>query len=232
MSAGWVISFPKSGRTWLRVMLDQLGIGCRYDHAGSDHKQARPAADMAAALPEGDGPVIFLHRDPRDTAVSGFHQVTARLNRAYPGGIDGFLHDPNHGLDKIIRFNLAWRRAAQGQARILTLSYEALQADTGAALARACTHLGATPDPAALARAVAETRFEPMRTREAAGGFDGRYGRILRPADPDNPSSFKLRRGKVGGFADELSAETRAWCAARLAETGYLQAMYPGGVPT
>ena len=36
-SEGTVISFPKSGRTWLRVMLDRLGVSMHYTHAGSQH---------------------------------------------------------------------------------------------------------------------------------------------------------------------------------------------------
>ena len=32
---GVVVSFPKSGRTWLRVMLDKLNLPMRYTHAVS-----------------------------------------------------------------------------------------------------------------------------------------------------------------------------------------------------
>ena len=51
---GLMVSFPKSGRTWVRVMLDSVNCKLRYTHDGSDL------------------PLLFLHRDPRDTAVSGF----------------------------------------------------------------------------------------------------------------------------------------------------------------
>ena len=33
----------------------------------------------------------------------------------------------------------------------------------------------------------------------------------LRPADPHNPESFKVRRGKVGGYVDYLSSEDIAY---------------------
>jgi hypothetical protein len=37
MKALHVISFPKSGRTWLRVMLDDIGLNAKFSHDGADH---------------------------------------------------------------------------------------------------------------------------------------------------------------------------------------------------
>ena len=52
-----VVSYPKSGRTWLRYMLDHLGIHLIYSHQ-------RPAAQLPAGWEAKK--IILLHRDPRD----------------------------------------------------------------------------------------------------------------------------------------------------------------------
>ena len=48
-----------------------------------------------------------------------------------------------------------------------------------------------------------------MQKLEAAGAFDSK---ILRPGDVRDPESFKVRRGKVGGYREYLSAEDQRSC--------------------
>ena len=70
---GLLVSFPKSGRTWVRVMLDSLSIKLRYTHDGSDNSLGTHFNDLVPCQVDvTDRPLLFLHRDPRDTAVSGF----------------------------------------------------------------------------------------------------------------------------------------------------------------
>ena len=70
---GLMVSFPKSGRTWVRVMLDSVNCKLRYTHDGSDHSLGTHFSDLVPCQVDGsDLPLLFLHRDPRDTAVSGF----------------------------------------------------------------------------------------------------------------------------------------------------------------
>jgi hypothetical protein len=65
--------------------------------------------------------------------------------------------------------------------------------------------LGETvPDANALAHALAFSEFENMKKLEAAGAFDSK---ILRPGDVTDPESFKVRRGKIGGYREYLSKE-------------------------
>ena len=42
-----------------------------------------------------------------------------------------------------------------------------------------------------------------MKKMEAAGSFDSK---ILQPRDRNDPESFNVRRGRIGGYADYLSA--------------------------
>lgn len=70
---GLMVSFPKSGRTWVRVMLDSVNCKVRCTHDGSDHSLGTHFNDLVPCQVDGtDRPLLFLHRDPRDTAVSGF----------------------------------------------------------------------------------------------------------------------------------------------------------------
>ena len=50
---------------------------------------------------------------------------------------------------------------------------------------------------------------------EAAGAFDSK---ILRPGDVRDPESFKVRRGKVGGYREYLSVEDQEYAAAALTQ--------------
>ena len=46
-----------------------------------------------------------------------------------------------------------------------------------------------------------------MQQQEKQGVFARRYDKALIPGDPDNQDSFKVRRGKVGGYKDYFSAQ-------------------------
>jgi hypothetical protein len=50
---------------------------------------------------------------------------------------------------------------------------------------------------------------------EAAGAFDSK---ILRPGDVRDPESFKVRRGKIGGYREYLSSDDQAYAADAMAK--------------
>ena len=54
-----------------------------------------------------------------------------------------------------------------------------------------------------------------MQKLEAAGAFDSN---ILHPGDVRDPESFKVRRGKVGGYREYLSAEDQQFAADAMTE--------------
>ena len=66
------------------------------------------------------------------------------------------------------------------------------------------------PAPGAdgIAATVEECRFERMQALEMAGAVRSRR---LTVADPANPESRKVRRGKAGGYRDYLAAGDIAW---------------------
>jgi hypothetical protein len=69
-----------------------------------------------------------------------------------------------------------------------------------------------------------------MQKLEAAGEFGSK---ILQPRDREDPESFKVRQGKVGGFREYLSAESQSYaaqvCAGLDPRFGYHVAVTTGG---
>lgn len=227
---GTVISFPKSGRTWLRVMLDNLSIGMEYTHAGSKYSLSCHFNELP--LPsevETSGKQILLIRDPIDTAVSGYFQKTKRKKNSEMIDISDFVRDPRYGVEKIAQFNITWLNhiAASDSSTHRAISYEELRSDPVAGLTSIFTFLtGHTPrHPKTIERVVEEASFARMQAKERSGKLAKQYGSALRPGNIKDPESFKVRRGKIGGYADYLSQEDISYCKDVLIELGYAEVL-------
>jgi len=218
--AAVVLSWPKSGRTWLRFMLDHLGIHLEYTHQRE-----------CAPLPRGwdRKRILLVHRDPRDTTVSHWF-AASRRGGGYRGSLSDFLRDPESGLDRAMRFNLFWKERLDRAGNGLLLSYEALHADTGRELQRAVAFVrGEAVPEEALRRAVAAGRFENMRALEASGLGERLYGDALAPGDPADPDSFKTREGRIGGWRRHFSPADADFAEALLERHDYLRRMLGPG---
>lgn len=166
--------------------------------------------------------VLLLVRDPRDTAVSQYFQWKHRMHpakkalNAYPphgserSVADFVLREPA-GLEGVLDFLELWEQELPAMGAVQVVRYEALRSATAPVLASIIDFLG-TPAPlAAIEDAVAFASVENMRRLEAGGADAGYKGQRLKPGDAANPESFKVRRGKVGGWRDYLNdAECRA----------------------
>jgi hypothetical protein len=217
-----LVSFPKSGRTWLRVMLDKLALPVNATHDTSAHREARHFLNMRPCGPEilNAPAIIFLHRDPRDTAVSGYFQVAKRLN-GYPGSIAEFIRDPRHGIEKIVRFNLSWMNLQLPANRLLRVGYEELQADCVAQMRTIAEFMSEPRSTEAIKAAVDECSFENMQRQEREGSLGKDWGEALTPKNPDDVDTFKVRRGKIAGYVDYFDAADIAYCDEILARYAY-----------
>lgn len=209
-----VVSFPKSGRTWLRVMLHNLQIPVKFTHDGSRHLDAVAFSKLATDKSHyKEKKVVLLVRDPRDTVVSGYYQATKRISPPYDGSISEFIRDPRYGIEKIVRFNLNWFANASIPESIHLLEYERLRADTVGEMTRLATFLG---KPALsrerIADAVEAARFENMKAMESKGAAKHEIGVALAAGDSGDPNSYKVRKGKIGGYTEELSQTDIAFC--------------------
>jgi Sulfotransferase domain len=227
-----VVSIPKSGRTWVRTFLSAYFCR-RYDHPFSltpetygdsripriiyshDRFEQRTKADRWDALrgkyfiPGAErrrAKIILLARDPRDTFVSHYVQLTKRT-RETPEDLKQkeigiILRDRRHGIASMIEIMNGWLDEWSGKSNFLLVRYEDLQRAPEESFRDVLRFLDdEEPDAEAFAHALEFSRFGNMKKLEAAGAF---ASKILQATNVSDPESFKVRRGKVGGFTDYL----------------------------
>ncbi len=235
-----LVSYPKSGRTWLVTMLshalhrrfgtpaDELLLFDNFHRHDpripiffptADNVLGRPSRDEEAVQLYRGKRVVLLLRDPRDVAVSFYHHITRRstaLERALFGvephhlqlPLDRFVLDETVGLPRVIDFHNRWvRRRETLPARFLTLYYEELRARPLAELQRLAAFLELPLGQAELEAAVDFAAFERLKERERRGFFRSER---LRPGRVEDADSYKVRRGQVGGYRQEVAPEVAA----------------------
>lgn len=236
----YALSYPKAGRTWLRALIgkllaDRLGIperwilqtefltrragtpAVRFDHDGSQMIAGIRWTQMPRDRSRYAGKrVLLLGRDPRDNLVSAYFQATRRIN-VWTGAISPFLRDERYGVEKLLAFYRIWSESRGVPAAFMFVRYEELHADTSGLLARVLSFLGIDASPEAIAAAVDYCSFENLRQGEAELRFSDT---ALAPAAHTDPESFKVRRGKVGGYRDYLSPTDIEFIDAAVASRG------------
>lgn len=223
-----VVSFPKSGRTWLELMLDNLGIEAEFTHDNAGHLLQVPFTRLEPAkVVYRRRRVVFLMRDPRDVVVSGYFQATKRLG-VYAGNISDFIRDERHGIEKTIRFNQAWLTTGPNATKdFFLVTYENLRRNTLGQLKKIVDFVGCPGvSDAAMEQAVLSTQIDKLRELERSGAFREKYGAHLTPGDVDDPESYKVRKGKIGGFVEYLNPRDIAFCEEKMQRLGF-DAWYP-----
>ena len=228
-----VVSIPKSGRTWLRTFLSAY-FCARYEHPFSldltkfddpriphviyshdlfEHrtkgrwwdrvrgKYLIPANELRRAQ------LILLARDPRDAFVSHYVQLT-RPSADAPEELkskraDEMLRDRLLGIGQIVRTMNDWLTEFGDRPNVTLVRYEDLRSRPAEHFGRVLSAIGekqlSLPHFDAALRF---SEFNNMQKMEAAGSFDSK---ILQPRDINDPESFNVRRGRIGGYADYLS---------------------------
>ena len=164
-------------------------------------------------------PVILLARDPRDAFVSLFIQLTRRTKETpeelKQKSISELLRDPAFGIESMVAVMNSWLAEWSGRPDFLLLRYETLRESPAPGFRELLRLLGENPvNEAAFAHALQFSDFGHMQKLESAGAFGSK---ILRAGDTRDPESFKVRRGKIGGFEDYLSPEDQSYAANALA---------------
>lgn len=214
------VSYPKSGRTWIRYVLYQLGLGqeIHFHHDDFEFNDGnKPPLDFDVErrirrYTAGEK-IIYLERDPRDIMVSLYHQITGRFKDffAYRGTMSSFIRDPYFGADNLRRFRAMWRAIA-AEKGYLTISYENCHRDTKATLLKLLAYYELQVDGGRLDRAIKNAEFSRMKELEQSGAFAEPW---LRPRH----AAPKIREGKVGGFRNALSEEDIAYLDGMFIET-------------
>jgi hypothetical protein len=221
-----LISFPKSGRTWVRFMLEAAGVRIEYSHSGAGNRSGLPFDAIAGRVSEWrDRRVVFMTRDPRDTVVSCYFQATRRIaeEARFNGSIAEFVRHPGYGIEKIARFNLHWLEQADLFRDFTVVTYEGLHAGTLAELSRVVGFATRRePRPDRIARACDAGHFDNMRKVELAIGDSGEQEKTrLGGGAAGDGESLKTRKGKVGGWGEYLSPEDIAFAEEVLTRLDY-----------
>jgi hypothetical protein len=199
------ISFPKSGRSWLRYALRLAGAAdlIRYHHDGFEYNDgARPALDFnfEARLQRSTlvDRIVYLHRDPRDVMVSLFFQVTGRFKDFfhYQHSISEFIRDPYFGAGNLAEFQRQWNELST-QGRVLRITYEQCHEQFEIVLKSVLDFYEIPPPGLSLSCIARDSSFATMKEVEHSVQFDEPWLRTRNGAP-------KVRRGQVGGFRDEL----------------------------
>ena len=228
-------SHAKSGRTWLRVLISHVWHLTRgmpekalldfdnfhtLDQAipkvffTSDLNEPTPIRKRLPAIVAGKK-LLLMVRDPRDVAVSYFFHHAKRSNERVHARLgmpkdlsavelSAFVMAEGYGLPKVVDFMNRWERLARDRADAMLVRYEDLRADTAPELDRVMRFLGEAAPPEAIRSAVEFASFEALKEKERQRFFESER---IQARDTDDPDSFKVRRGKVGGYRDYFTAD-------------------------
>jgi len=246
-----VVSFGKSGRTWLRVMMSHLfrvmyklprNAVLGFDNFHNLNSEVPKiffthdnyikdfTGDFHSKKPFYNKRVILLARDPRDVAVSQFFQWKFRIkptkvaiNNYPPQGsdislLDFVMGDNGGSMQAVTNYLNLWAAEVGKMEHFHLLRYEDLRTRPREELRRLLDFMHIAATDAHVDAAVNYSSYENMKKMEGAQQFRLAGGRMM-PRDKDNPDSFKVRKGKVGGYRDYFTDEEVAAIDRRLAET-------------
>ncbi len=152
--------------------------------------------------------VLLLVRHPLDALVSSYFHEKYRTPRGVGSRtLVEFIGDPVFGLSKLVRFYSLWDQHRALVKELLVWRYEDARRDPAPMLARVAGFLGLPLDEGRLNEAVAFASFENMKRMESSGeepvyrssGFG-----IFATGDRSNPDAYHVRKGRIGGYVDEL----------------------------
>lgn len=249
-----VISFPKSGRTWLQVMLGEYitrhyGLDVKNVIAikrYTKHLEGIPRIRFAHDFrPQWHTPeqmqtdksmyrhqkILLLVRDPRDILVSSFFEKTKRKpakrseKPRFTGTINEFVYQNIGGIDTIIAFYNNWLKNKEIPDDFKVIRYEDLRRNTRETFMDVLAYIGISElDEKILDEVLDLGKIEKMRKMEAQSARGAHTSsrsdpdvesafmtRAFQPADPNDPETFKVRKGKVGGYVDYLGKEEIAF---------------------
>jgi hypothetical protein len=237
----FLASYPKSGRTWFRFILAnylneaaQLGLTLDLHNMFAvlpnfdlDRVRGIPAF-RGAGKPQmprvlvthqpyrrllcRNRPIVFMVRDPRDVMVSSYFHATRHKHR-FTGDLAAFLRDQRQGLPHLIAYLNGWAAGLLRHPHHV-VTYERLSTEPEVVTGETFVFLGVPVDDGLVRRAVAASGFDAMRALEVAGGIPAH------DYDRSDNDSLRMRRGKIGGYADYMAPDDIAWlqasCAAGL----------------
>jgi len=209
-----LISYPKSGRTWLRMIMAKIAHLKGFDVTKEEFMPAlHYDVDKVKNIFGDDLKIVFLHRDIADVLSSYYAEksTSTRSGSLYTGKVNEFIKDKNHGVDAAIHYNKKWLELAKNNKNIKVVSYEQLKKDAFSSVSDIMRFLGFECTTEEISEAVEYSRFENMSKIEKGLGdnllenYKGNFGK----------SVGRVRRGIVGGHKKDFSDEDISYIASR-----------------
>jgi alcohol sulfotransferase len=228
----YLCSYPKTGRTWLRYLLAgyidrvfgcDIGVDLQTMFGVVPNLSMHRRRGIGAFRLRGDSRVplvlashaprevggfderndaIFLLRGVHDVIVSSFFHASRqrRSGERYRGDLRAFITDPNKGVERFVRYHNTWAEALS-RMRHHVVTYEDISRDPRATFRRVLEFLALPIEEDELTEVVRRGEFDAMQALERRTGIDGqRY-------DRGDPESLRMRRGRIGGHSEYLSAD-------------------------
>ena len=236
-----VVSYPKAGRTWHRVVLRKyletaftlkkthsissrelsrsLGIPVvSYSHNGAGSRYAIGPRHFLNASPVlwRNHKVILLVREPRDVLVSGYFHDRHRLG-SFTGSLSEYIRHPYTGIEKLLVAHQRWSRYSRTVPAFLLQRYESFHGDIESSVTAMLDFLGIKVEASALSQAIEFARFENMRRLETEGYFKSDAMRVV----GSEPDARKVREGRIGGYKEYMSEEDIAFVDRAIRRIGY-----------
>jgi hypothetical protein len=229
-----LISFPKSGRTFVRAMLSRLlqrrfGIDERrllefpmlrkaaaevprllFTHAGD----AMRTADEIRLDPADykHCRVVLLARHPGDVAVSRYHHLKHRSRdrarrRLAEQSLETFVWSDQGGIPAIVSFMNQWAELARKREGVGIVRYEDFLTDPRATLNDLANKIGLEVSSKDIEDAAEFGALDNLKQREREGYFQSSR---LQAAKKGDDASYKVRSGSSGGYRKRLQPDNAA----------------------
>lgn len=223
----FIISFPKCGRTWLTMILARI-FQKEYNLPEGYVTNIESISDKLLSIPKirvfhEDNPqnkksiellkdktsyknnkIILLIRDPRDVIVSWYFHEKNRKKR-YNGKLNDFLFKGFGDFNTIIKYYNIWSENMTKLKNILILRYEDLTNDSLNQIKRVLEFMNIKNiSNEKILESLEFSKFDNMQKMESDNKFNVNR---LKPGDKKDMDSFKIRKGKIGGYKDYLNTE-------------------------
>lgn len=225
-----LVSYPKSGRTWIRYLLANY-FADKYGESIESRLYKMRNDDIPRIVATHDGKtvnlltrskkvyrdrqVLFLVRDPRDIVVSHYYHKTKR-DEAFSGSLSKFIRNEYFGIRNVIQFMNEWSRRRGVPEDFMLVRYEDMKEDIYKETVRILEFLEEESiDNCALQMAIEEASFSRMKEKEKKGeiAISGLNKEVSGDAE------MKVRKGKVGGYSDDMSEEDVRFVDRMVSET-------------
>lgn len=221
---GYLISYPKSGRTWLqRIILEAASQKFTLKSKAKDIFELSHfltefpviVATHGGSCWEEDfkiygiqdlkkinnskylkSKIVFMHRDPRDVLVSQYYHMKYRTNIAWITKSE-LINSPWIGLEKQITFLNQWcKLKEENPGSIQFISYEELQKDSLTIVKRVSAFWELGLSETDLQFGIENAAFEKMKSEESSKSeTPWNY-----TPEKTRKNSFHARSGQIGEY--------------------------------